>query len=91
MSDIAKQLAQLSSTLRSQLRRLESGEVKVLRLVDGGRSDVDATSSHVTQLRSCLRGICLIAEEIEQTRGMSLAIAPLLRSSFVEAPRTSVA
>jgi hypothetical protein len=90
MSDITQQLALLSGTLRRQLKRLESGEMKVLTLLDGGSSDVDSTESHMAQLRTCLQGICVIAEEIEQTRGVSLAIAPLLRgarSAAVSAPR----
>jgi flagellar biosynthesis/type III secretory pathway chaperone len=87
MSEITQQLAQLSTVLRAQLRRLESGEMKVLQLLEGGSRDMDATTSHAAQLRACLRGVYAIAEEIEQTRGVSLAIAPLLRASRAETAR----
>jgi hypothetical protein len=62
--------------------------MKVLQLLDGGSRDVDVTASHAAQLRACLRGAYCIAEEIEQTRGVSLAIAPLLRAARAETARS---
>jgi aconitase A len=78
MSNITGQLTHLARVLRSHLKQLESGETKVLRLVDGGSTDVDDTEIHIAQLRACLQDVTLIAEEVVETQGMSVAIAPLL-------------
>jgi hypothetical protein len=84
MSDFTRQLAHLGNTLRGQLKQLTSGETKVLQLLDGGSSDVDDTDSYVAQLRSCLQSISLIAEQVVESQGMSLALAPLLRRQYAE-------
>jgi hypothetical protein len=86
MSDITRQLTHLGSILRDHLRQLESGETKVLRLIDGGSSDVDDTENHIADLRACLQDLALIAEDAVEARTLSPAIAPLLR-----APRSVVA
>jgi hypothetical protein len=87
MNDVTRQLISLSHTLRSQLKRLEAGEMKVLLLLDGGSSDIDNTSHQIAQLRTCLQSLSLIAEEIVGTRGISPGIAPLLWTSHPEPPK----
>ena len=57
-------------TLSLQLRALESGEVKVLTLLDGGSSDEDSTGEYMQQVRACLHDIDLaLSEKVQSQRG----------------------
>lgn len=53
--------------LNTQLKGLESGQVKVLHLLDGGSTDEDNTREHVEQLQRCIRDIDLILQVSEHT------------------------
>jgi hypothetical protein len=68
---ILERLNGLRERLRAQLKGLESGEVKVLRLLDGGSTDEDDTREHVEQLQLCISEIDLIL--LESARATSLS------------------
>jgi hypothetical protein len=61
----------LRKRLSSQLKGLKSGEVKVLRLLDGGSTDEDNTREHVEQLQLCIREIDLLLLESARATGLS--------------------
>jgi hypothetical protein len=62
---VSQQLTLLRRSLSEQLRGLESGRVKVLLLIDGGRTDEDATHERIEQLQSCLRIIDATLEQVQ--------------------------
>jgi len=55
MESRLQQLVRLRRKLSGQLKDLESGKVKVLVLIDGGRTDEDATHECIEELQSCLQ------------------------------------
>jgi hypothetical protein len=57
MLTFIQRLTSLRRRLNTQLQGLESGEVKVLRLLDGGATDEDDTARHLEELQACLRDI----------------------------------
>jgi len=84
MSVIVKQLIRLRRTLSGQLEDLESGEVKVLVLIDGGRTDEDATHERIEQLQSCLRIIDTALEQILQSAVLEPVAHATRQSQFSE-------
>jgi len=68
MLEVVQRLIRARQTLSVQLRALESGEVKVLTLLDGGSSDEDTTGEYLQQVRACLHDIDLALEEKGQSR-----------------------
>jgi len=63
MLHLIQRLTRLRRKLSAQLQGLESGEVKVLILLDGGRSDEDDTRRQIQELRACLRDIDVALHE----------------------------
>jgi hypothetical protein len=61
---VSQQLMLLRRSLSEQLRGLESGRVKVLLLIDGGRTDEDATHERIEQLQACIRIIDGALEQV---------------------------
>jgi len=64
MSAVVQCLIRVRRTLSLQLRALESGEVKVLTLLDGGRSDEDSTGDYIQQVRASLDDIDLALRQM---------------------------
>jgi len=68
MLEVVQRLIRARQTLSVQLRALESGEVKVLTLLDGGSSDEDTTGEYLQQVRTCLHDIDLALADKGQSR-----------------------
>jgi hypothetical protein len=66
VSSIVRQFIRLRHDLSGQLKDLESGKVKVLELIDGGRTDEDLTDEHIVKLQSWVEIIDAVLQEIRQ-------------------------
>jgi hypothetical protein len=75
MLPFIQRLTRLRRQLSMQLQGLESGEVKVLVLLDGGRSDEDDTAHHIQELRACLRDIDIAIHEAGGIQQTAVALA----------------
>ncbi|MBV9316115.1 MAG: hypothetical protein JOZ34_01520 [Gammaproteobacteria bacterium] len=81
MLTFIQRLTSLRRRLSTQLQALESGEVKVLLLLDGGATDEDDTARHIEELHACLRDIDRALDEA----GVTQKAAAALTSGYLSA------
>lgn len=72
---LAQHLTRVRRKLSAQLQGLESGEVKVLILLEGGRSDEDDTRHQIQELRACLQDIDLALHAAVRIQQSTAALA----------------
>ena len=77
MLPLVQHLARLRHKLSVQLEGLESGEVKVLVLLEGGRSDEDDTRHQIQELRACLEDVDAALHQAGGTQATVASVRPV--------------
>ena len=71
MSPIIERLLRVRTDLVSQIEEMETGQIKVLHLLDGGTSDEDCTRDQVAILWSYLNEVDTLIHDVSEVQGMA--------------------
>ena len=86
MSPIIERLLRVRTELVSQIEEMETGQIKVLHLLDGGTSDEDCTRDQIALLWSYLNEVDTLIHDVSEVQHVA---APPLRTGA--APSAGVA